>query len=124
MAHSNDFDINNIADMFDTSLDLIGTDDDDGVAVELKDPSLHTNTKMETFTPITETVEKTPIVKEVTVTGMDKAREIYANMHLANPNVRRCDVIRAMTAAGCSTEKGCGTYYQSIYSKDPTKKKK
>lgn len=121
-------DINDFTDsLFDNSFDdVFVTDGDDGVAVELLDPSVRTTEITETFTPIVEAVATpTPtVVPTKPQSGMDRARKIYADMNLANPNVRRCDVIKAMVNAKCSTDKGCGTYYNLIAAKDPNKPKR
>lgn len=101
-------DLAGVVDMLDQDIDLIGTDSDDGVALEIvaakneikdepkSDKAVKTETPAEPKGP----------------TKMDGARAIFV-ANFGKPGVARKDVIKLFEGLGCS--KACAaTYYQNL----------
>ena len=111
-----------IIDDLDQDFDLIGTDDDDGISVDLAPVVKETKkTKKETKPVVQvdeeiEELEAAPI-DEVTTpvepkgpTKMDLARDIFKAEYGKSP---RKDVIAKFITIGC-TKAGAATYYQNL----------
>ncbi|PPD55518.1 MAG: hypothetical protein CTY12_00650 [Methylotenera sp.] len=101
-------DLAGVVDMLDQDIDLIGTDSDDGVALEII--AAKNEIKDE---PKTDNVTETETPAEPKgPTKMDGARAIFVS-NFGKPGVARKDVIKLFEGLGCS--KACAaTYYQNL----------
>ena len=122
LMSTENFDVNEVVDSFeDTSVsDLITTDSDDGVVVDLGSPVVVLETPV--VEPIVEKVKTVKPEKEPKVhvkTKADFAREIFAEM-FGQEGIARKDIIQAFQNPANFGElepltlAGAGTYYQKM----------
>lgn len=105
-------DLAGVIDILDQDQDLIGTDSDDGVALEIVAAKNEIKDEPKTD-KVTDKVAKTETPAEPKVpTKMDGARAIFV-ANFGKEGVARKDIIKQFEGLGCS--KACAaTYYQNL----------